>query len=100
MARVAACDGNVAALEDARDRAVLAVEQLQDQGLRFKVEPVEDELAGPLKQMADMLQQKLLAGQRREPEPAKPIAVDGTMYPPNAHTVPGAVYSPGEPLPR
>ena len=59
MARVAAAEGNVTACEDARDRAVRAVEQLRDPRLQFTLERAEDELTGPLNGLAAMLQQKL-----------------------------------------
>ena len=100
MARVAAAEGNVTACEDARDRAVRAVEQLRDPRLQFTLERAEDELAGPLNGLAAMLQQKLAESRRRAGKDAEdtPIAVNGTVYPPNAQAVPGAVYSPGEPF--
>ncbi len=102
MARVAAAEGHATACEDARDRAVLAMEQLQDPGCPVVFEPVEDELTGALKAKAAEIQQRHLQAQQRPRKDAEatPIAVNGTAYPPNAAVVPGAVYSPGEPFPR
>ena len=101
VARVAAAEGNATACEDARDRAARAVEQLQDPSVPVTFEEPEDELTGPLRQMAAEAQQRLLQSQQRAgKDEATPIAVNGTVYPPNAAVVPGAVYSPGEPFPR
>ena len=101
MARVAAAEGHATACEDARDRAARAVEQLHDPRVPVTFEQPEDELSGPLKQMAAEAQQRLLQSQQRAgKDEATPIAVAGTVYPPNAAVVPGAVYSPGEPFPR
>jgi hypothetical protein len=101
VARVAAAEGNATALEDARDRAVLAVQQLRDPSVQVTFEQPDDGLTGPLKQMAAEAQQRLLESQRRPgKDEAAPVAVNGTVYPPNAAVVPGAVYSPGTPFPR
>ena len=101
MARVAAAEGHATACEDARDRCVRAVEQLQDPRVPVTFEEPEDELTGPLKAKAAEVQQRLLQSQQRAgKDEAAPIAVNGTVYGPNAAVVPGAVYSPGEPFPR
>ena len=101
MARVAAAEGHATACEDARDRCALAAAQLNDPRVPVTFEEPEDELTGPLKQLAAEAQQRLLQAQRRTgKDEATPIAVNGTVYGPGAVAVPGAVFSPGEPFPR
>jgi hypothetical protein len=96
--RVAAAEGNVAACQDAYDRAALTVEQLLDPRLRFALAPVDDGYAAVVGQLAARAEKALTGPRPTEEE--RPVQVGSTMLPPNAQTFNGGAFSPGEPFPR
>jgi hypothetical protein len=93
-----------AAAETERDTAQLALDAALSELEHAEVALGEaDRVASAAgAQFDEALQKKLAESRRRAGKDAEatPIAVNGTVYPPNAQAIPGAVYSPGTPFPR